>query len=263
MTELRWGASSDVGRVRGHNEDAYLATPPVFAVADGMGGHGAGEVASALAVRELAPLAGLPTARAEDVTDALARANDAILAAVTRGEGPPRMGTTVAGAVLVERGGLLHWLVFNVGDSRVYRCDGDALEQLSVDHSVVEELVLAGEITRAQARVHPGRHVVTRALGSDPPPRGDQWLLPAAVGDRLLVCSDGLFGEVEDSAMAAVLREPDPQRAAEGLVAAACAAGGHDNVTAVVVDLVGGASALDGDTLPRSALAGPDGEGAP
>jgi protein phosphatase len=128
-------------------------------------------------------------------------------------------------------------MVFNVGDSRVYRLAGDHVEQLTVDHSEVQELVLAGVITREQARIHPRRNVVTRALGSESGLRPDHWLLPAVGGDRYLVCSDGLFGELPDEVILPLLTVGYPQQAAEALVAAANDAGGRDNVTAIVVDI--------------------------
>jgi protein phosphatase len=128
-------------------------------------------------------------------------------------------------------------MVFNVGDSRVYRLAAERVEQLTVDHSEVQELVLAGVLTPEQARSHPRRNVVTRALGGGPDLAADHWLLPATRGDRFLMCSDGLFGELADAVIAPLLAFPDPQRAAEALVAAANDAGGHDNVTALVVDV--------------------------
>jgi len=146
-------------------------------------------------------------------------------------------------------------MVFNIGDSRVYRLSGDRLEQLTVDHSEVQELVLAGVITREQARTHPRRNVVTRALGSDAGLLPDHWLLPAIGGDRYLICSDGLFSELPDEVIRPLLAAGTPQRAAEALVAAANDAGGRDNVTAVVVDIDSDDDEADETTLPREFLA--------
>jgi protein phosphatase len=145
-------------------------------------------------------------------------------------------------------------MVFNIGDSRVYRLSGDRLEQLTVDHSEVQELVLAGVITREQARTHPRRNVVTRALGSDVGLLPDHWLLPAIGGDRYLICSDGLFSELPDEVILPLLAVGTPERAAEALVAAANDAGGRDNVTVVVVDVESDDDDADETTLPREFL---------
>jgi PPM family protein phosphatase len=239
MLTLRWGSATDVGRIRTLNEDSLLAVPGLFVVADGMGGHAAGEVASGLAVAEFARLAEQPAVRPEDVPEVIQRANQHILRAGAERGDRHGMGTTLTGVGVVgsERGEEL--AVFNVGDSRVYRFTGGLLHQLTVDHSAVQELVDAGRLTPQAARSHPRRNVVTRSLGTDPAPAPDVWLVPPVAGDRFLVCSDGLTGELEDSGIAALLAEnPDPQAAADELVRQAVAAGGHDNVTAVVLDVV-------------------------
>jgi len=171
---------------------------------------------------------------AEAVLTALEHANRHV---IERDEAN-RMGTTVTGlAGLEAAGGGDQLMVFNIGDSRVYRLAGKHLEQLTVDHSEVQEMVLAGVITREQARTHPRRNVVTRALGSDSGLHPDHWLRPAVSGDRYLICSDGLFGELTDDAIRPLLAAGDPPRAAQALVAAADEAGGRDNITAVVVDI--------------------------
>jgi protein phosphatase len=239
MLTLRWGSTTDVGRVRTLNEDSLLAVPGLFVVADGMGGHAAGEVASQLAVAEFARLAEQAPVRAEDVTEAVRLANEHILSAGAEREDRHGMGTTLTGVGVVssERGEEL--AVFNVGDSRVYRLSEGQLHQLTVDHSAVQELVDAGRLTAQAARSHPRRNVVTRSLGTDPGPAPDVWLMQPAAGDRFLVCSDGLTGELEDADIAALLAgNPDPQATADELVRQAVAVGGHDNVTAVVLDIV-------------------------
>ncbi|RNL57651.1 PP2C family serine/threonine-protein phosphatase [Arthrobacter oryzae] len=233
---LRWGFGTDIGLVRENNEDSLIALDPVFAVADGMGGHEAGEVASALCVRTLAKIAELPgggrKASAGVVQQYLLSANARIREATGS-----RAGTTLAGLVVVERSGQPNWLVMNIGDSRIYRLSAGVLTQISVDHSAVQEMVDAGHLTRAQAAVHPRRNVVTRALGAGDEAAADFWLLPAAPGDRMLVCSDGLTGELEDDAIAAILAaEGDPQAAVDELIQAALRSGGRDNVTAIVID---------------------------
>ena len=242
MIRFSHGAATSVGRVRRVNEDSYLAVPPIYAVADGMGGHGSGDVASRLAVEALARCVELRPLFTEAVLHALEEANQVI---VSRAEPPSRMGTTVTGLAGLETGGGDHLMVFNVGDSRVYRLAADRIVQLTVDHSEVQELVLAGVLTREQARTHPRRNIVTRALGSAPSAHPDHWLLPAIVGDRFLICSDGLFGELPDEVILPLLAVGAPRQSAEALVAAANDAGGRDNITAVVVDIVGDARPAD------------------
>jgi serine/threonine protein phosphatase PrpC len=247
QVELRYGIRTDVGRVREVNEDDLLAAPPVFAVADGMGGHDGGDVASRFAVEELRRLAedGYDPAAADAaVVEALARAQQRIAdyAADRRAEGfRSSPGTTAVAALLVESEAGPAWLVANLGDSRCYRLSHGILDQVSADHSLVQHLVDSGQITPAEAATHPERHVVTRALGGPEPPRPDLFLLPLDEAPRLLLCSDGVSGMIDDSLVAAVLRDfADPSEAADRLVDEALHAGGRDNATAVVVDVVGG-----------------------
>ena len=256
MIRFSHGAATSVGRVRQVNEDRFLAVPPLFVVADGMGGHGSGDVASTIAIQEMSACAALRPLFTEAVLTALEHANRHIIERDTA----TRMGTTVTGLAGLETAGGDHLMVFNIGDSRVYRLAGRRLEQLTVDHSEVQELVLAGVITREQARTHPRRNVVTRALGSESGLLPDHWLLPAVTGDRYLICSDGLFSELPDDVILPLLAAGVPQQAADALVAAACDAGGHDNVTVVVVDIDAGADdGADATTLPRDELPiGPD-----
>ncbi len=259
MVPVRVGAATDVGRIRRVNEDCSFTGPELFAVADGMGGHAGGDAASAIAVSHLGQLARRPDLRPADVQAQLTACNREILATAD-GERPlAGMGTTVAGVAITQHGGTDHWLVFNVGDSRVYRFVEDTLVQVTVDHSEVAELVAAGAIDAEQARTHPKRNVVTRVLGMRPDPVSDVWVFPPTPGERFVICSDGLTSELADDQIAAVLRaEPVAQRAAETLVARAVAAGGHDNVTVVVVDHLAAAGQageeveLAGDTLQRS-----------
>jgi serine/threonine protein phosphatase PrpC len=230
-----WGSATDCGPFRRLNEDALLAYPPLFVVADGMGGHDAGEVASRIAVEEAGQLAGRPEVTADDVHVIVraisARVRDVIADGRT-------VGTTFAGVGLARHDGGSYWLVFNIGDSRVYRYADGALTQISIDHSVVQELVDRGVIGAAEALHHPDRHVITRAIGTGPDPDPDYWLLPVGPADRMLVCTDGLTDELADHEIAELLASsPDPQVAAERLVDAAVERGGRDNVTAVVVDV--------------------------
>lgn len=248
------GIASSAGR-RSLNEDSVLAQFPIYAVADGMGGHEAGEVASALAVRALAPLAGRQDASIEDVAACLARASDQVREIHTApGLGA---GTTVSGVCLTHQDGVPYWLVFNVGDSRTYLLSEGALQQVSVDHSEAQEMVDAGRLAPEEVSRYRRRNVITRALGAGPGPGPDFWLIPLGTSDRVLMCTDGLSGEVShDQLQALLLASPDPQRTADQLVAEALQAGGRDNVSALVVDA--GYAPHDADTLPRSEWAGMD-----
>ncbi len=255
QVELHHGARTDVGLVREVNEDAFLAAPPVFVVADGMGGHDGGDVASRIVVEEFQRLAdaGYDPAHGGDqaaatLAECQRRISDYGAERVASGRARAHAGTTVVAALLVDDGGP-QWLLVNLGDSRVYRFAARRLEQVSVDHSVVQELVDAGTITREDAAHHPERHVITRALGGPEPAQADYFLLPLASAERLLLCSDGISGMIGDDEIADVLATADdPRDAADELVERALAAGGRDNATAVVIDVVGWADAADYDS---------------
>ena len=241
--------------LRQQNEDAFVAETNVFVVADGMGGHNAGEVASALAVQGMRNAAGNGFSSAESVVSAINAAN----AEIHQASGGPTdqrgMGTTLTAVVPLPAAGAepQRMVVANVGDSRVYLLRGGELKQVSSDHSYVQELLTEGYISAAEARVHPRRNIVTRALGIEGDVNADSWVLPMVVGDRYVLCSDGLVDEVEDEQIAHMLREtPDPQIAADRLVAAANDNGGRDNVTVVVVDVV------TDDIVPVAATKQPD-----
>lgn len=241
-----WGTATDIGDRRDHNEDALLAAPPVFAVADGMGGHARGDMASAVVIAALATLAERAAdgsrVHAEDVVAALAGAAAEIQRRMGEDHGGTQdtvAGTTVAGAVLTDDDGEPAWLVLNVGDSRVYRFFEGRLEQVSVDHSLVQQLVDAGTLTPEEAADHPKRHVITRAVGTGGLPEVDFWLVPATPGTRLLLCTDGLTGELSHVEIAAILTaERDAESAAHTLVNAAVRGQAQDNVTVVVVDVL-------------------------
>jgi serine/threonine protein phosphatase PrpC len=231
--ELTWGAATAVGQ-REDNQDRYLAAPPVFAVADGMGGHVGGAAAAEAVVEALRSLTGSETTTVEAIRLALQRADGEIRAF----EGPDKAGagTTVAGVALVDEGDGPQWAVFHVGDSRVYRWHEGQLELVTRDHSVVQELIDAGYISDESAATHPQRHIITRALGVGPRPEADVVLLPVAPGERFLACSDGLTGELDDVRIAELLPvDGDVQAVAEDLVAEAVDIGARDNTTAVVV----------------------------
>jgi PPM family protein phosphatase len=245
--ELRYGAATDVGLVREVNEDAFLADPPVFVVADGMGGHQGGDVASAIVVEEFGALAGQeydPRGGAERIAATLRTCQRRIAEyGAQQAAGRVRRwyaGTTAVVALLVRDDEGPRWLVANLGDSRAYRIGADALERVSVDHSVVQELVDAGKISEADVATHPERHVITRALGGPDPTEADFFHVPLASAERLVLCTDGVTGMIDDAAIETILRETDdPRDAADRLVGAAVSAGGQDNATAVVVDVVG------------------------
>lgn len=237
---LVWGAESDVGRIRQQNEDSFIADPRLFVVADGMGGHNAGEVASAIAVRTMLDAAGDGFTDHETFVAAVRAANAAIHDAADGLSEQRGMGTTLTAVAPLRLGaGEPPALsITNVGDSRTYVFRDGELRQLSVDHSYVQELLSEGLVTAEEARVHPRRNIVTRALGIDGSVSPDAWVIPLVVGDRFLLCSDGLVDEVTDADIATVLRSvTDPNRAASELVAAANRNGGRDNVTVIVVDV--------------------------
>ena len=237
--QLTSAVATDVGLVRRANEDSALVEWPVFVVADGMGGYEAGDRASAAVVEAFREhVAGVAVADVASVRTALAAAGHAVAAvAASTDRGA---GSTVAGIALVEDDDGPAWLVFNVGDSRVYRHHGIELEQLTVDHSVGQELVESGELRPDQLATFARRNVITRAIGA-PDSTADSWLLPVVNGERLLICSDGLTSEVSDEGIRATLTMSGrPESAAAALVQRALQAGGRDNVTVVVVDVIAG-----------------------
>ena len=239
MTILRGGAATDVGRVREINEDRFLQRDDLglFAVADGVGGHQAGEVASQTSVETIESAFIEPTT--EGLVAAIKQANEAVWHLAQSAAEKRGMGTTLTAVALVSEDGEEHLAVANVGDSRVYLFQRGELSQLTEDHSLVEELVREGQITREDARVHPQRSIITRALGMEPQVRVDHLQLIPYQGDRLLLCSDGLTNEVPDDRIESTLRRiGDPQEAAQELVRQARAHGGNDNITVVVVDVV-------------------------
>jgi protein phosphatase len=234
---LRWGVATDAGR-RGDNEDRLFAEPPVFAVADGVGGRAAGEVASELAVAELRRLAGAAIGP-DAVLAAVRRANAAIRNGSIADRALTGMRTTLVGLVLVHADGEPHWMVVNVGDSRLYRLHRGRLERVTVDHSLVQTLVDRGEITEAEARFHPRRNVVTRVLGSHPDPQVDFWLRTPVPGERFLLCTDGLSEELGDEEIHRTLAGGQaPASTAVELARLAVLRGGRDNITVIVVDVM-------------------------
>lgn len=230
-----YGSRTEIGNVREHNEDSLTVLPPLFAVADGMGGHEAGEVASEITINTLNDLAP-QSADAEALARAVVAANLNVIKAPSQGVGREGMGTTLTAAILEKE----RLVIAQVGDSRAYLLHNGSLQQLTRDHSLMADMIEAGQLTEAEARVHPNRSVITRAIGSDPHMQPDLYELNVETGDRLMLCSDGICGMIEDHEIASIMRQaPSAQSCADQLVEAALAAGGFDNATAVVVDVEG------------------------
>lgn len=237
MTAFRGVSATDQGRVRSSNQDLGLVSDDLVAVADGMGGHVGGEVAARVAIDALRRTFA-ESRTASGLVAATNEANRAVFDQSERESNLKGMGTTLTAAALARAGRRLRLVVTNVGDSRAYLLRDDQLVQITEDHSLVEEMVRNGELTAAEAAVHPHRHILTRALGIDRSVNVDSWEIDPVPGSRLLLCSDGLTNECTDEEIAAVLSSsPDPAAAASRLVAMALDHGGSDNVTVVVVDV--------------------------
>jgi protein phosphatase len=237
---LRWGAATDVGRVRTNNEDALFTSDRLFAVADGMGGHQGGEVASTVALSTLDERFTEPST--EGLVAAARIANEAVFERAADDPELRGMGTTLVAIAPIADSDALAWI--NVGDSRLYLLRDGALTQISEDHSLVQEAVRAGDLTPEEALVHPQRNIVTRALGIDPEVDVDGDQVDSFAGDRYVLCSDGLYEFVDDDRIAATLRRlDDPTEASSELVRLANEGGGRDNITVVVVDVAGDATA--------------------
>lgn len=245
MKTGRTAAATDRGRKRLRNEDAYVCDPPLFAVADGMGGAQAGEIASGLAAAALGERSA--GERGEETVAALVHeANARIYRRAVEDPNASGMGTTATVALLDEDDGTM--AIGHVGDSRSYRFRDGALDQLTVDHSLVAELIRSGQLTEEEASVHPHRAVITRALGTEPNVEVDTLTVELRSGDVYLICSDGLTTMVDNDDVLNALEHAgrDPEQVARLLVAAANEAGGEDNVTVVVFEIV------DGQPAPRS-----------
>jgi serine/threonine protein phosphatase PrpC len=251
VLRIAWAAATDTGKRRAANEDSFVARSPLFAVADGMGGHSAGDLASAAVVERLAEIV------TEDFLSprAIERALEAATADITEiaADSVLGVGTTVTGAVLTLQDDDPYFAVFNIGDSRVYCFDRNELFQVTVDHSVVQELVEAGALTRDEADHHPDSNVITRAVGFNAPPMPDFWMVQLHAGLRFLMCTDGLTKEVSDENIRMHLAAGlTPVETAGALIDAALASGGRDNVTAIVVDVLEAPEPLENeDTEPR------------
>ena len=224
------GAATDIGQVREGNEDSFLVVAPLYAVADGMGGHRGGEVASSLA---LETVQGMFERKEGSLADQVVEANRAVFDRSQNDRSVSGMGTTLT-AALVD-GSRVH--LVHVGDSRAYLLRGGELAQLTEDHTLVHRMVMEGEISQEEAETHPHRSILTRALGVDQSVQVDETDVETAAGDRLLLCTDGLTGMVPEGQIREILLESaDPQEAVEKLVKVANRAGGIDNITAVILD---------------------------
>ncbi len=227
------GSATDIGRVRERNEDSVLVDPPLYVVADGMGGHRGGQVASQVALETMETLAGEGRG---SLAEHVRKANRAVWDRSEEDEKLSGMGTTLTAARIEGTSAL----IAHVGDSRAYMLRDGVLRQLTTDHTLVARMVKSGEITEAEADVHPHKNVLTRALGTDEEVEVDEDSISLEDGDRLLLCSDGLTGMVTEDQIQAILENSDqPQQAADRLVKAANRAGGIDNISVVVIDAIG------------------------
>lgn len=252
--ELSWYALTDVGHRRETNQDSYVTAPPVFAIADGMGGHSAGEIASEAVVRRLAELGGPRSVSEQDIASALADAVEDI--ELDAGETELGAGTTVTGVAFGPDPEQPCWRVFNIGDSRVYQYFRGALTQITVDHSVVQHLLDTGAITADEAEFHPHANVITRAVGFNEEPFPDFTPLALIPGQRLLICSDGLTKELTDIGIQHFLAaEETAEGAARALVQHALDNAGRDNVTVIVIDVHAVGDARDTQDLSAARLA--------
>ena len=240
------GAATDIGQVREGNEDSYLVVEPLYAVADGMGGHRGGEVASSLA---LETVQGMFERREGSLAEQVAEANRAVFDRSQNDRKVSGMGTTLTAAQV--DGNRVH--LVHVGDSRAYLLRGGELTQITEDHTLVHRMVMEGEISEEEAETHPHRSILTRALGVDQNIQVDEGDLEVAPGDRLLLCTDGLTGMVPEGQIREILLESrDPQEAVDKLVKVANRAGGIDNITALILDFAndgGGPGATKGSAI--------------
>ncbi|CAO1650785.1 serine/threonine-protein phosphatase [Salinibacterium sp. NSLL150] len=232
-----WAAGTHTGHRRAANEDSYVARSPMFAVADGMGGHSAGDLASAAVVERLDDAITGDFLPARAVERALERATDYI--GLIAQDSELGVGTTVTGVVVTEHHESASFAVFNVGDSRVYDYENDRLVQVTRDHSVVQDLVDAGVISREEAEDHPDANIITRAVGFNATPSPDFWMLPIQRGQRLLICSDGLTREVSDVEISQIFaKHNSAEETVSELIDSALDSGGRDNITAIVIDVL-------------------------
>ena len=233
---LSWAGVTDLGRRRETNQDAFLAEYPLFIVADGMGGHAGGEIASRSTVARLEAMVESGEVDRAAIENALELAvADIADHPETTDEGT---GTTLTGVFLDVDGDEPQWVSLNIGDSRVYLLRDDRLVQVTTDHSVVQELITAGKLSPEEAEGHPYSNVITRAVGASELTPPDYLTIDVRAGDRFVICSDGLTKELTDYGIQHFLREnADPADAVDAMLAAALENGGRDNVTLVIVQV--------------------------
>ncbi|MFE7846496.1 PP2C family protein-serine/threonine phosphatase [Microbacterium sp. NPDC057407] len=252
--KLSWAAVTDTGRRREVNQDAVFAAFPLFVVADGMGGHVGGEIASASTIDRLKPLAESGAVTPKAIEKALAKAVKDIAAHPEATD--DGTGTTLTGVYLDTSGDAAHWVTLNIGDSRVYLVRDGSIIQITTDHSVVQELIASGRLSPEEAENHPYGNVITRAVGPSEGVTPDYVRLDVARGDRFVICSDGLTKELTDYGIRHFLDEnPDPADAVQAMLDAALENGGRDNITIIVLDVGDGDvhdDDINDDTAPRS-----------
>ena len=237
---FKWGAATHVGNVRTSNQDKYGIASNLLAVADGMGGHNGGEVAAEIAVTTLTASNGFQSI--SEFAYLVQMAHHLIQARAQENENLDGMGTTLCALSKINMQETSHRIgAVNVGDSRIYLYKYNELHQISTDHSLVQELIDSGQISETEAQFHPHRNVITRSLGHQPIIQVDAWEFDLILGDRYLLCSDGLTNEISDTEIAEILStKPDPQDAADQLIQSALSNQGLDNVTAIVADVISG-----------------------
>lgn len=248
MDLLNSVALTHPGTVKHVNEDAVLAEPPVFVVADGIGGSEHGEYASQVVVDLFGALARRAEVSTDDVVDCLQQCHEQVRQ--MQRERNISTATTACGAVAVRMGQAAYWVIFNIGDSRIYRMQGrgGALQQVSIDHSHVQELIEAGLLDPADAETHPNRNVVTRAVGAEDQFLPDYWLAPVVAGDRLMLCSDGLLRDSDEQRIHEIVgrRADGPDQVAQELLTLALDSGARDNVSVIIVDVADDDPPADG-----------------
>jgi PPM family protein phosphatase len=255
VSELRWAARSDVGRARDRNEDSYFAGDHVFVVADGLGGHNAGDVASSLAIEPFKSLDrrvdGQPSERVSKLlADTVLEANRAVYKRAQSDAKVRGMGTTLTAVAITN--GAAH--LAHVGDSRCYLLRGGAMNQISNDHTLVARMVQEGKLTAQQAEVHPQRSILTRALGAEPEVDVDSFEVDLLPGDRLLLCSDGLSSVIPEERIREILSSTEELEKGCGLlIDEANAHGGPDNITVVAVEVTGAPPSRSGPPVARRA----------
>jgi len=237
---FRWGAATHVGNIRLSNQDKYGITSNLLAVADGMGGHNGGEVAAEIAVNTLTAANRFNSIN--EFAYLIQRAHHLIQDRAQENINLDGMGTTLCAlSEIKSQEASQRIAAVNVGDSRIYLYTNNELHQISIDHSLVQELVDSEQITESEAKSHPHRNVITRSLGHQPIIEVDAWELDLIIGDRYLLCSDGLTNEISDTDIAEILsNQSDPQQAADQLIQSALENQGLDNVTAIVADVISG-----------------------